>query len=320
MPYTPRVRRSPAPSAAALLLLSACAHAPVPDGPVRLPVDFLRPRVEEATRQAALLCAGKEPDRVVEIEVGLEGVARGRVLPYDPSGGEATACVEQFTRPLPRQPPEQVVRALYRGDGAPLDPRSPRGRALTLRSRVAEQAEPVQRCAAEWSARHPSAKGRISLHTVISGEGAVVLAQINASSLDELADRCVQDALRGMRMARMAADYRFSFLFLGEVAFLGAPDVDPVDVGELAQAVDRIRADLQPCFGAYRTPGDVIIQVVLDNDGRASEVAVEHAVVAPAVEKDDLAADGCVRTVARTLRVLPFDGPRVSRRIPFKLR
>mgnify|MGYP000870268002 CR=1 FL=1 len=121
------------------------------------------------------------------------------------------------------------------------------------------------------------------------------------------------------RMARMAAEYRFSFLFVGELAFLGAPDVDPVDSGELAQAIDRIRPDLAPCIAAYRTPGDLLIRVVLGNDGLPSEVAVQHA-TAVGVEQEDKAADGCVRTVARTLRVLPFDGPPVTRDIPFKLR
>src|SRR5262249_44715405 len=128
--------------------LTSCGHGPPPE-PVHADREWILPRLEAAARGASS-CVRSEPGRVVEGELGVGGVPRGRVLPYAPTGGETTACVEGFARTVPRQPVAEVVRALYRGDGTPLNPQSPRGRALALRSRVAEQAEPVQRCAMQW--------------------------------------------------------------------------------------------------------------------------------------------------------------------------
>ena len=297
--------------------LASCGHAPPPE-PVHADREWVLPRLEAAAR-AASSCVRTEPERVVEVELGLSGVVRGRVLPYDPTGGETTACVEGHARAVPRQPAAEVVRALFQGDGTRLDPQSPRGRALGLRSRVAEQAEAVQRCALQWASRHPKSKGRVGLHLVISAQGRVTQAEVAASTLDDSANQCVLNAARVLVLPPIPGEYRFSYLFVGELAFLGAPDIDPVDPVELAQAVDRIRPDLGPCFAAYRTPGAVIIRVKFGNDGVPLSVAVEHG-TAGGVQEDDLAADGCVRTVAWQVRVLPFDGPPVERHIPFSLR
>ena len=319
-------------------LLSGCAHQPPPEV-TRADSEWIQPRLDEATR-GAVSCVRKDAERVVEIELGLDGVAHGRVLPFDrspaptmlssadgtsvdqgggPGEGEATTCVEKYARTVPRTPPAVVMRSLFRGDGTRLDPQAPRARGLALRSRIAEQAEAVQRCAAEWSARHPKQRGRVGLHIVVTSEGRVVLAQVPASTLDELADDCAVSATRALRLPPIPGEYLFSYLFLGPLAFVGAPDVNPVDECEMTQAVDRIRPLLGSCFTGYRTAGAVIVRVRFGNDGLPINVTVEHG-TAGSVEQEDLAADQCVRNVAARVRVMPFDGPPADRAIPFTLR
>lgn len=302
--------------ALAALALAACAHAPPP--PLRFDNDWIRPRLDDAAH-AALRCLRHEPERVIEMEAAPDGGVRAIIHPF-PASPEVRACADDEARRVHVGASDFGLRVLLGGDGVLLDPTSPRGRALTLRSRAIEQIAAVERCRQSLQARRPGADGRVGVVLDVGARGAITGAEVAASTLDAETDRCVAEAARALRLPEMPGHHRYSYFLAPRGVLVGAPDVDPLDRHDLARAVAALAPLTDPCLAGYRTPGRVVIGVTLGNDGVPIDAKVERVGELGYQYDEDARADRCLARAARALRVLPFDGPPATTNIPFTLR
>src|SRR6185436_1337067 len=114
------------------------------------------------------------------------------------------ACADEIASHLHVGASDFGERVLLGGDGALVDPHTPRQRALALRARAVDQIAAVDRCRVAHQAKQPGAEGRVGIELEVDARGAVARADAAASTVDPETTRCVVEAARALRLPPIA--------------------------------------------------------------------------------------------------------------------